>query len=109
MKYMFLIYGNADHVSTPEEIQGYIAFSNETREKGTLVNADQLQPITTATSLRGEKGKAMVTDGPFAETKEVLAGYYILECADLDEALTWGHKLQSIDGSTVEVRPLVVF
>jgi len=65
---------------------------DQTRDRGIFCAADPLQPSVTATTVRVQGGKSLVTDGPFAETKEQLAGYYILDCQDLDEALTWAAK-----------------
>jgi hypothetical protein len=81
----------------------------ETAKRGIFHGADPLAPTSTATTVRVEQGKVMVTDGPFAETKEQLAGYYILECENLDEALEWAAKIPTSCGGgngCVEVRPL---
>ena len=81
----------------------------ESSRRGVFRAADPLAPSTTATTVRVEDGKVLVTDGPFAETKEQLAGYYILDCRDLDEAVEWAAKIPtSCQGAPgfVEIRPL---
>jgi hypothetical protein len=81
----------------------------ETERRGIFRGAEPLEPTATATTVRVRNGKAVMTDGPFAETKEQLAGYYILDCADLDEALEWAAKIPTACGGgegCVEVRPL---
>ena len=82
----------------------------ETQRLGIFHGASPLQPTVTATTVRMDEGKPLVLDGPFAETKEQLAGYYILECKDLDEAIAWATKIptacKGMDGC-VEIRPLL--
>ncbi|HUK53534.1 MAG TPA: YciI family protein [Candidatus Binatia bacterium] len=113
MRYMMLVYTQETANRTPEEMQavqsGHWAVMDETSRRGILVDASPLARTSSATSVRMENGKAMVTDGPFAETKEQLAGYYILECADLDEAIAWASKIPSACGGAsgcIEVRPV---
>ena len=77
------------------------------RESGLLVDVQRLRPTESATSVRLRDGQVEITDGPFAVTKEVLAGYYVLECADLDEALEQAARLPMLPWSTIEVRPVV--
>jgi hypothetical protein len=77
------------------------------REAGLLVDVNRLRSTESATSVRVREGKTEITDGPFAVTKEVLAGYYILECADLDEALEQAARLPMAPWSTIEVRPVM--
>jgi hypothetical protein len=115
MRYMFLIYTNenANSRMTPEEVkaitEGHRAVIGETSQLGILHGAEPLCPTSTATTVRVHDGKVLTTDGPFAETKEQLAGYYILDCKDLDEALRWAAKMPTACGGgfgCVEVRPL---
>ena len=84
----------------------YMAYNMELAGAGVLVGAASLQPIATATTVRVKSGKPTTTDGPFAETKEQLGGYYIVNCANLDEALKWAAKCPGADGGSCEVRPL---
>jgi hypothetical protein len=114
MQYMLLIYNPpGDWESMPaEERQAitaeYFNFTEELRESGKLVGGDALQPISSATSVRVRDGETLTTDGPFAETKEVLGGYYLIEAESLDEALEWGAKVPGAKYGTIEVRPVVV-
>ncbi len=113
MRYMMLIY-TTETESRPEAermavVQGHITLMGETKRRGVFIAADPLEPTATATTIRHKDGKVMVTDGPFAETKEQLAGYYILDCKDLDEAIEWASKIPTLCGGAlgcVEVRPI---
>jgi hypothetical protein len=113
MQYMLLIYGSGDSWQelTPEQQQAigaeYFAFTEELRSSGKMVAGDALQPISTATSVRIRDGETLTTDGPFAETKEVLGGYYLIDVETLDEALEWGAKIPGAKYGTIEVRPVV--
>ena len=115
MKYLFALIGdesgNADR--TPEEgqaaMKAWDAFTTETKDAGAFVAGEGLQPSATATTVRipdRGQGDPVVTDGPFAETKEQLGGFYLLECADLDEAISWANKIPMFGGS-VEIRPVL--
>jgi hypothetical protein len=112
MQYMILIYGNEKaYAGQSEEEMGkvygaYMAYNQELAKAGVLVGAASLQSITTATTVRVKGGKTTTTDGPFAETKEQLGGYYIVNVANLDEALKWAAKCPGANGGSCEVRPL---
>jgi hypothetical protein len=107
MQYMLLIYSSENGgPDDPDVIQRYGAFSKEVRDGGKYVTADRLQPTSTASTVRVRSGETEVTDGPFAETKEQLGGYYILECEDLDEALKYAAKIPAAEHGSVEVRPV---
>ncbi|HXB20450.1 MAG TPA: YciI family protein [Candidatus Solibacter sp.] len=115
MRYMFLIYTTETEMakSSPEEMQkvqaGHLSVMADTSRKGILQGCDPLQSTATATTVRWRNGKAMTTDGPFAETKEQLAGYYILDCKDLDEAVQWAARIPTACGGDygcVEIRPI---
>lgn len=115
MRYMLLIYSDEtgmDNV-TEAELAGvmaaYNAFGDEVREKGVFVNGDALHPTPTATTVRVRDGKTMTTDGPFAETKEALGGFYILNCQNLDEALAYAAKIPGASVGSIEVRPIMEF
>jgi len=86
-----------------------IPFSEETKKAGKLIAGDALQATTTATTVRVRDGKRLTTDGPFAETKEQLGGYYIVEAKDLDEALAIAAKIPSARFGSIEVRPVMKF
>jgi len=115
MRYMMLIYtreGDRDSMSPEEEEairNGHTAVMAESRKRGMLVAVNPLARTSSATTVRVDNGKVLATDGPFAETKEQLAGYYILECKDLDEAIAWAAKIPSGCGGgrgCIEVRPI---
>lgn len=115
MRYMLLLYGDETVESelTAEQWDAAIAahniFDAEARERGLNPTGEALQATNTATTVRFENGSpAMTTNGPFAETKEQLGGFYLLDCKDLDEALEMARKLPMSTGS-VEVRPVVEF
>ena len=113
MQYMLLIYNPpGDWEALPAEQRHaisneYFTFTNELQESGKMVAGDALQHISTATSIRVRDGEALTTDGPFAETKEVLGGYYLIDVDTLDEALEWGAKVPGAKYGTIEVRPVV--
>ena len=113
MKYMLLIYDEEQawaKLSEAErkQIYGeYGQFSQQVRASGHYVTGAQLQPIAAATSVRVRNGKRLLTDGPFAETREQLGGYYLVEAKDLDEALSIAERIPSARFGTIEVRPLV--
>ncbi len=117
MRYMFLIYGDerAREAMPPEERHHNMtkaqAMMDEATRQGIFVGADPLRPTNVATTIRKHDGKVMITDGPFAETKEQLAGYIILDCKDLDEALEWAAKFPGPCGGAgcIEIRPIGTF
>jgi hypothetical protein len=114
MRYMFLIYSQeTDEPLSPGEFDriasGHRALMSEAGQKGILLGCEKLKPTRSATTVRTKEGLPMTMDGPFAETKEQLAGYYILECKDLDAAIDWAKRIpttcQGGEGS-VEIRPV---
>ena len=114
MRYIMLIY-TKETESGPTREEGeklktaHWAAMQEATRKGVLLGAEPLGPTRTATTVRMKDGQALITDGPFAETKEQLAGYYILECENLDEAIEWAAKIPtSCKGGEgcIEIRPL---
>ncbi len=112
---MLLIYGDETaQQDLPEaeqrELFGkWMAYSAELKQAGVMVAGDALQPAATATSVRLRQGDRIITDGPFAETKEQLGGYYLIDCEDLDAALDWAAKSPGALTGTIEVRPVMVF
>ena len=113
MRYIMLIYSQEGDTASPEELSAVAAqhreVMNETHHRGIFRAAEPLEPTVTATTVRVQNGKTFVTDGPFAETKEQLAGYYILDCENLDEAIAWAAKIPTGCGGgagCVEVRPI---
>jgi hypothetical protein len=115
MKYAFTIYGDESQREsvTPEQqqemSQAYGVLTQEMQEKGVLVAGEGLYPTATATTVRVREGDRDVTDGPFAETKEALGGFYVLDVKDLDEAIEWAAKIPGSQFGSVEIRPVMVF
>jgi hypothetical protein len=115
MKYMLNIYGDMSEYAdaTPEQeaqvMQAYDAFWREVSESGALLAGEALQMPETATGVKVRNGERLVTDGPFADTKEQLGGFYLLECKDLDEAIEWAAKIPGAQNGTIEVRPVMSF
>ena len=113
MRYMLLIYDReADWAKLSSEKQkeimaAYRAFTGEIRKSGHYRAGDQLAPVEMATTVRVRDGRRVTTDGPFAETREQLGGYYVVEAKDLDEALFLAERLPSARMGSIEVRPLV--
>ncbi|HSD24266.1 MAG TPA: YciI family protein [Solirubrobacterales bacterium] len=115
MKYAFTIYvDEAGREAASEEdrnamAQAYGALTQEMQEKGVLLAGEGLYPTPTATTVQVRNGERSVTDGPFAETKEQLGGFYVLDCKDLDEAIGWAAKIPGAQIGSVEIRPVMVF
>ncbi len=113
MQYLLTIYADESRWAdaTPEDgaqlMAAYEAFGREATEAGALRGGEGLQPTSTATTVRVRDGERMLTDGPFAETREQLGGYFLLECADLDEAIGWAAKIPDAANGSVEVRPVM--
>jgi len=113
MKYMFMIFGSeAARQSTPKAdleqmFAAYGAYTGALKKAGVMVAGDPLQPTSTATTVRVAKGKTEVLNGPYAETKEQLGGYYIVEVPDLDAALSWAARCPGASSGAIEVRPLM--
>lgn len=111
MQYAALIYAveGADDVDMETLLGQYRAFGEEVIAAGVMKGGEALEPVATATSVRVRNGETAITDGPFAETKEALGGFYLLECDSLDEAVKWAAKIPSARYGTVEVRPIMAF
>jgi hypothetical protein len=115
MRYLALIYGEEVDPSTidPADMQkvmaAYTAFGQEVERRGAFLGGEALQPTSTATTVRVRDGQTLTTDGPFAETKEALGGYYLLECKDLDEAIELAAMIPGAATGGIEVRPIQEF
>ncbi len=115
MRYMLLIYtneGSEPQQGTQEHtqyFQDYGTFTEEVNKAGVFQAGDALMPIATATTVRVRNGKTLTTDGPFAETKEQLGGFYMLNCKDVDEALAYAAKIPGAKYGSIEVRPIMEF
>ena len=112
MRYLLLIHSNESRLAemTPEEggemMAGYERFTIALEKAGVLQGSDRLQPTATATTVRVRNGQTLNTDGPFAETKEQLGGYYLIDVENLDEAIRWAAQIPSAKDGSVEVRPI---
>jgi len=108
-EYMLLIHAPEDGFSRGETSAPWLAYTQALQEAGAYVAGNALQPAETATTLRVRDGETVLSDGPFADTKELLAGYYKIDVPDLDAALAWAARMPQIERNTVEVRPVVVY
>lgn len=112
MKYMLLIYGNEaamEAASEPDKartLAAYGAYTEAMMKAAALVAGDRLRPSASATTVRSAAGKTQVLDGPYAETREQLGGYYIIDAPDLDAALSWAERCPAAGSGVVEVRPI---
>lgn len=115
MHYLLMIYTDEQIESSmsPAEQETYMgayyAFTEEVRNAGLLQGGEALHPTAMATTVRVRDGKISTTDGPFAETKEQLGGYYLLDCKDLDEAIAYAAKIPGAQHGSIEVRPIMTF
>ena len=113
MKYLLLIYENEGNFAKVTEEEGnrifaeYMEYTNGIRKAGNYIGGEALQPIATATTVRQRNGKTLTTDGPFAETKEQLGGYYLVEAKDLDEAIKLAGGIPAVRTGSIEVRPIM--
>ena len=110
MQYAILIYDSETERNPAQEDMGlWGAYTQEISEKGLLRAGEALQATAAATTVRIRDGKTVTTDGPFAETKEQLGGFFIVDCKDLDEAIEYAAKIPTAPWGSVEVRPVMVF
>ena len=112
MKYLLLIYSNeaaaqaASKAQTDQMIAAYGAYTEAVTKAGILAGSNRLQRTTAASTVRVANGKTQVLDGPYAETKEQLAGYYLIDVPDLDAALSWAARCPGASAGAIEVRPI---
>ena len=112
MQYMLLIFGNeagmqaASKAEMGQMMAAYGAYTEAMKKAGIMVGGDRLQPSAAATTVRVADGKTKVLNGPYAETKEQLGGYYIIDVPDLDAALSWAARCPGASHGTIEVRPI---
>lgn len=118
MRYLILIYEENSANPSPEPpppgvleatTAAYNAYTQMLRDRGAFLGGEALQPVTAATTVRVRDGQAMTTDGPFAETKEALGGFYLIEARDLDEALEFARACPAASYGSIEVRPIWEF
>ncbi len=113
MKYLLLIYENEaslEGLSEAEQgkvFQEYMEYTTRIRKSGNYIGGEALQPVSTATVVREKGGKLLTTDGPFAETREQLGGYYLVEAKNLDEAIKLGAGIPAVRTGSIEVRPIL--
>jgi hypothetical protein len=110
MKYMLLVYQDEQALSDAEREHCYVEsaqLSQQLNTSGQYINASPLHSISTATSVRVRNGKRLVTDGPFAETREQLGGYYLVDVSDLDEAIRIAERIPPARFGTIEIRPVM--
>ena len=112
MKYLLLIYGNeagmlaASKAQVDQMMSAYIAYTDAMKQAGVWLGGERLRPIASATTVRVREGKTQALDGPYAETKEQLGGYYRIEAPDLDAALSWAARCPGAAHGSIEVRPI---
>lgn len=112
MKYMLMLAHPEEAAPAPDSPEGqaefaaWMRFTQELAESGQLVASDPLQPRATATTVRVRDGQQLLSDGPFAETKETVSGYYVVDVDDLDAALAWAARIPNVHYGSVEVRPI---
>jgi hypothetical protein len=114
MRYLLLIYTEEPTETPPAdvmaaELEGYNAFSDEIRKRGIFEAGEALHPTTSATTVRVRDGQTVTTDGPFAETKEALGGFYLINAKDLDDAIELAAKIPGAKHGSIEVRPIFDF
>lgn len=115
MQYLLLIYeAEKDWDGLSEAQQGaifneYMTFTEDLKASGKYLGGEALQPIATATTVRVREGKAATTDGPFAETREQLGGFYLVDAKDLDEAIEIARKIPAVRTGSIEIRPVMTF
>ena len=110
MKYMLLVYLDEQSMTETEREHCYVESAQLTQDlhsRGQYLTAAPLHPVATATSVRVREGKRLVTDGPFAETREQLGGFYVIEARDLDEAIAIAERVPPVKFGTVEIRPVL--
>jgi len=113
MKYLLLIYSNEESVSGRSDTekgrvhQEYVDYTTGIRKSGNYISGEALQPVSTATTVRVKEGKTLATDGPFAETREQLGGFYMVEAADLDQAIALAARIPGAKTGSIEVRPIL--
>jgi hypothetical protein len=112
MKYLLLIYGNEANMQSASKSEvdqmhaAYGAYTEALQKAGVIVGGERLRPTTSATTVRARDGKPQVLDGPYADTKEQLGGYYMIDVPDLDAAISWAARCPGASHGTMEVRPI---
>ena len=107
MRYLLLIY--EDETNEPGDIQPWFDYTEAMQKAGVMLAGDALHPTSAATTVRVRNSETVATDGPFAETREQLGGYYLVDCADLDESIEWAARMPNADRGSIEIRPVIDF
>src|SRR5687768_15896626 len=105
MKYLCLVYGEESAIAKVDD-QHCLEYDRSVRDSGHCIASEALEPVETATTVRVRNGKVTLVDGPFAETKEQLAGFYLVEARDLDEAIALAARIPPAEVGSIEVRPI---
>jgi hypothetical protein len=107
MKYLLLLYVAEDEIGKhPESVEDHVTVAADATVRGAYLACEGLEAPSVATTVRVRDGETIISDGPFAETKEVLGGFYLLECADLDEAIAYAQRIPPVAWGSVEIRPV---
>ena len=106
MEYLLMIYADPNEKDDPRLLEGYGAFTKEVGERGVLRGGNRLHRAPEAKTVRVRNGQTVTTDGPYAETKEQIGGYYLLDCRDFDEAVEFAAKIPNARDGCIEVRPV---
>jgi hypothetical protein len=115
MRYLLMIYeSEAERAQKSQEDLGveyeaYNTFTTDIQGRGVLLSGEALMPTNTATTVRVREGKTLSTDGPFAETKEQIGGFYLIQCKDLDEAIGYAARIPAASNGSIEIRPIMEF
>jgi hypothetical protein len=109
MQYMLLIYTPVDASPEQAETAAWMSYSQQLQESGAMVAGDGLQGLETATTVRVRDGETLISDGPFAETKEMLGGYYLLDLPSQEAAIEWAQRVPNAAYASVEIRPIMEF
>jgi hypothetical protein len=107
MRYLCLVYPGEDFKLTAPTVAEFLSFRDAASEAGVFIDSGRLQPPTATTTVLVRQGETVLTDGPFAELKEQVGGYVLLDCADLDEAVKWTAMVPGVKDGAAEIRPLV--
>lgn len=107
MKYALLIYDRESELTEGEDMTPWMEYTQALIDAGVMRGGEALEPTATATTVRREGDRVVTTDGPFAETREQLGGFYLIECENLDEAIRWAGRIPSAGRGPVEVRPIM--
>lgn len=107
MRYLLLIYD--DENNAPGDLEPWFEYTEAMQKSGVMQGGEALHPTPAATTVRVRNGETVATDGPFAETREQLGGFYLVDCKDLDQAIEWAARMPNADRGSIEIRPVMEF